>query len=87
MRKNKFLIIFILFSMLLNFTSFYVIVNVMKSIYWNNQIQGDYTQYMRLLDTLKLKLDQIPILFYISVGIAIGVLIMTIWGWVGFEND
>ena len=90
MKKNRFILLFIISSMVLNFTAFYVIVNTLRALYQRDILIdpiNNYTVYMRLLDTLNNRLSQIPVLAYISLGIAIGILIMTLWGWCGFKND
>ena len=88
MRKDKFILIFILVSMILNFTSFFIIVNTLRALYQRDMLKDPMTisNYMQLLDTLNNKLSQIPILAYISIGIAIGIVIMCIWNYIGFEN-
>ena len=90
MKKNRFILLFIISSMVLNFTSFYVIVNTLRALYQRDILIdpiNSYTVYMKLLDTLNNRLSQIPILFYISAGIAIGMLIMILWSWLGFEEN
>ena len=74
-------------TLFLNVTSFYIIVNTMRAIYGKGEMQGDYTTYMRLIDDIRLKLDTIPILFWICLGISVGIVGMVILRWIGWWED
>ena len=89
MKKSKFILLFIISSMVLNFTAFYVIINTLRALYQRDMLKDPMTMsvYMKLLETLNNRLSQIPILAFLAIGIAIGILIMTLWGFVGFEKD
>ena len=78
---------FILASLLIDFTGLWIIVQTLRSRYHEEYLTGDYTKYMKLLDMLNNKLDKLPVLFWIALGIAIGIIIMCLWAWAGFEKE
>ena len=78
---------FILASLLIDFAGLWVVVQTLRSIYYKEYLTGDYTKYMKLLDMLNNKLDKLPVLFWIALGMAIGIIIMCLWAWAGFEKE
>ncbi len=85
--KNRIMLLWCLVTIFLNVTAFYIIVNTVRAIYQREQIQGNYTIYMKVVDNLRFKLDQIPLLFILCLGISIGIVLMVVLRWVGWWED
>ncbi len=80
MAKTKF--IYILASLILNFTAVYIISSSIRALY--NKPYN--TQALQIIDSFRIKLDTIPLLAVFSIGIAIGILFMAGWEFLGYEN-
>ncbi len=80
MTKIKY--IYILASLILNFTAAYIVSSSIRALY----SKPYNTQALQIIDSFRIKLDTIPLLFWLSLGIAIGILFMAGWEFLGYEN-
>lgn len=85
MKKTKFLLFYIVASIILNLTCVYVLSGVWRAIYLRDSFQGDYTFFMRIADYIS-KFDIVLKFFWMSLGASLMCIAFLIWDWMGFEN-
>lgn len=82
MKKTK--LIYILASIVLNFTSVYIISSCIRALY----DKPCNIQAIQVIDSFRSKLDTIPLLAVFSIGIAIGIILMAGWEfYLGYDKE
>ena len=74
---------FIVLSVGLNFFASFFLITLVRGFYW---AEKGYTTQKQIMDSIKIISDRLPALGLISIGVAIGIIFMTIWICAGFDN-